>query len=91
MQTTSSMLARQQEDVPGVGAAVATASPGSRLGWRRRLPRWRAAWRQERLQCLDNLWDAQHEQVQGRTIEGHLDYVTRTRPSLGLVLNAMLM
>lgn len=91
MQTTSNMLARQQEDVPGVGAAGATASPGSRLGWRQRLPRWRAARRQERLQGLDARWNAHHEQVQARTLDGPLDYVTRTRPSLGLVINAMRM
>ena len=80
----------QPAHVPSVGTPVVTASSGSCLGWRQRLSLWREERQRERLRHLDALWDAQHEQVQARTREGPLDSVTRTRPSLCLVIYATL-
>jgi hypothetical protein len=85
-----SIISRQQEHVPDVGTPGSTTSSGSRLGWRQQLLLRRAERQRESLRHLDGWWDAQHEQVRVRTLEGYLDYVIQTRPSLRLVIYATL-
>jgi len=90
MQMASSMSARQQTHAPSGGVPVSTTSSSRHLHWRQRLHLWCAARRCERLRRLEVRWEAQHERVKAQTSEGHLDYVTRTRPALGLQIHSTL-
>jgi hypothetical protein len=80
----------QPEHVPNVGTPLSTPCSGSRLGWRSWLSLWCEERQRTNLRHLNDLWDAQHAQVQAQTVEGPLDSVPRTRPSLGLMLYATL-
>jgi hypothetical protein len=89
MRTVKIISPRHQEPVSSVGMPVRIAHPGRRLGWRQRLHLWGAGcslagYRRAIPQQLYAQWDAPHERVQARATEGHLDYLTRTRPALGL-------
>ena len=50
-----------------------------RLGWRQRLHLWGAERRRARLQRLDDLWDAQHEQVWTPTASSYRDFLLQER------------
>ena len=70
---------------------IGTVSTGHGVGWRQWFRQWRVGYplagqRRAVPQRLYGLWDAQHEQMQTQATEGHLDYVTRTRPALRLVI-----
>jgi hypothetical protein len=62
-----------------------------RLGWRQRLCQWEvrhcsAEGQRAVPQRLDEQWDAQRERVLALPIDGPLDSLTRTHPSLRLVI-----
>lgn len=91
MHTARIIPSRHQEQAPNVETPVRPAIPGKRRGWRQRFRRWYAGWpsagRQPRVpRQLKDRWDAQHERVQVRVqaTEDRLDYITRTKPRLGL-------
>jgi hypothetical protein len=95
MRTAQTIFPHQRAPVPGVGRPVSTARPDTRRGWRQWLRQWRVGYPLAGQRCavpqrLYGLWDAQHEQMQTQTTEGHLDYVTRTRPALRLEIYASL-
>ena len=95
MRTAQTIFSQRREPAPGVVRPVSTASPGTRRCWPQWLRQWRmryplAGHRREVPRRLYGLWDAQHEQVQAQATEGHLDYVTRTRPALRLVIYSSL-
>ena len=60
-------------------AHIMTAISGRRLGWRQRLHLWSAERRRVRLQRLDDLWDAQHEQVWTPTAYSPRDFLLQGR------------
>jgi hypothetical protein len=84
MQTTRTVLLKQQKQAPSIGTSVRPTIPGKRRGWLQRLHQWDADRRLESLRRLDDRWDAQHERVQVQATEDRLDYITRTKPRLGL-------
>ena len=63
--TTRPASPPHQEPVSRVDSPVRAPSPARPLGWRQRLHLWRAARQCARLQPLEDLWDAYHEQVRG--------------------------
>jgi hypothetical protein len=67
-----------------------TTIPDRRLGWRQRLHLRCAERRRESLRRLDDLRDTQHVQIQAPVTEGYVDLITRTIPSLRLVIYGML-
>ena len=72
-------LRRGAQGCPLGEAHVMTIIAGRRLGWRQRLHRWGAARRCARLQRLDALWDAQHEQVWTPTASSYRDFLLQER------------
>jgi hypothetical protein len=60
-------------------AHVRTIIAGRCLGWRQRLHRWGASRRCARLQRLDALWDAQHEQMWTPTASSYRDFLLQER------------
>ena len=84
MYTTRTIPPRHQEQATKAGTPIRPAVPGKRRGWRQRLHQWYTGRRLKRLQRLDALWDAPHERVQVQATEDRLDYITRTKPRLGL-------
>ena len=91
MRTAQTIVPHQRAPVSGVGRPVSTARADTHRGWRQWFRQWRVGYplagqRRAVPQRLYGLWDAQHEQMQTQATEGHLDYVTRTRPALRLVI-----
>ena|SRR5712691_4535527 len=92
MLTARTTLPQPQESIPSIGTTVRTANPGRCLGWRQRLRQWctrspHAGRRREVSQQLDDLWDAQHEQVWTRTVDSHQDFVIKVSgPALRFAL-----
>jgi hypothetical protein len=84
MYTIRTIPPRHQEQAPKVGIPVRPATPSKRRPVYQRLHRWYTGRRLERLRRLNDLWDASHERVQVQATEDRLDYITRTKPRLGL-------
>jgi hypothetical protein len=84
MFTARTIFPQHQAQDSSIETSVRPAIPGSRLGWLQRLHQWGAGRRLESLRRLNDLWDAQHERVQVQATEDRLDYITRTKPRLGL-------
>ena len=86
MQTTKTIFPRPQEQGSSIEMPVRTASPGRRFGWHQRLCRW---WANRWHKCprgVDDLWKAQHEQVQPPPVEDYLIFSHRTSLSVTIVL-----
>jgi len=66
---------------PTAAAGTQNQEPisGRRQGRRQWLRLWSAARRRERLQRLDHLWDAPHEQMWTQTAYSYRDFVLRER------------
>jgi hypothetical protein len=87
MYTIRTMSPQYQAWVSSVGTLVRTPPPTRHLGWRQRHHLWCAACRCERLQRLDALWDAHHEQVRGRTAGSSQEgVIQQSRPALRLAI-----
>jgi hypothetical protein len=87
MYTIRTIAPQDQEPVSRVGTPGRTSLSASHLGWRQRLHPWRAARQCARLQRLDALWDAHHEQVRVRTAGSSQDgVIQQSRPALRLAL-----
>jgi len=72
-------LRHGEQGFPLGEAHILTTISGRRLGWRQRLRLWGAERRRARLQRLDDLWDARHEQVWTPTAYSYRDFLLRER------------
>ena len=69
----------REQELPIIEPYVRTPIPGSHLSWHQWLSLWHAERRRKRLQRLEHLWDAPHEQVWIQTAYSYRDFVLQER------------